>query len=139
MLLPFLVVAVFSLSSSLNSPLLKENNLYEGMFGKQPIEILFFQFIDGSIYGFTSFDEDRIIGQLSYWVEGMKQMGDPLTECILIIHNHHTPSGFSLIDIASYHYLRNKGFGGLFIIYYPATGTVRIKTEGGDDLVKKRN
>ena len=95
----------------------KINNMWEGAF-TEPFEIAYFLFKDGTIVQFTNFLEFAIFFPPNleefFEVNGLK-----IEDLLVVVHNHLTPTRFSPADIGTYHYLKNRGFNGLFGIYYP--------------------
>lgn len=88
----------------------------------EPFETVCFLFRDGSFLTFTTQDDRMIDAPIAILLAEVSESGRFIEDCLLIVHNHFTPVGFSPGDMRSYHYLRDKGFRGVFGIYYTTTG-----------------
>jgi len=96
---------------------------------RDQVERVVFITADLKIYILNSGEIERIAGPDSRVCEYLKEQGIKISNIALIVHNHFTPRRFTFRDTQTYHYFRNQGFRGLFAIYYPATGTVRVKED----------
>ena len=94
------------------------------------IERVIFVTAHPKLFVMQSGHAEKILGPPSWILEYLEKQGVKLEEVALIVHNHFSPQRFTAKDIETYHYFRNKGFKGLFAIYYPATGKVRVKNDG---------
>jgi len=98
-----------------------EGNLWLTMF-REPFETVVFLFRDGSVVTFSTHDAATIDAPISMLVDYLKKSGRSLKDCLIVVHNHFTPAGFTMGDESSYGYLKFRGFRGVFGIYYTATG-----------------
>ena len=98
-----------------------EGNLWLTMF-REPFETVVFLFRDGSVVTFSTHDASTIDAPISMLVDYLKKSGRSLKDCLIVVHNHFTPAGFTMGDESSYAYLKFRGFRGVFGIYYTATG-----------------
>lgn len=98
-----------------------EWNIYASMF-KEPFETAVFMFKDGTILTYSTHEASRVGVAAQTIVEWTKKSGKNIKDCLLVVHNHFSPAGFTDSDRYTYNYLKNKGFKGVFGIYYTATG-----------------
>lgn len=98
-----------------------EGSLCAAMF-KEPFETVIFFFRDGSFLTYSTRDDKLIDAPISFIYDAVLETGRSIADCLLVVHNHFSPMGFSPGDQRSYEYLKAKGFHGVFGIYYPATG-----------------
>lgn len=94
-------------------------------FFREPFETAVFIFRDGSFLTFSTNDDKAVSVPISWVTEIVQETGRPISDIILCVHNHFSPSGFTTGDKAAYYYLRGKGFRGVFGIYYTANGKFR--------------
>jgi hypothetical protein len=99
-------------------------------FFRGPFETVVFIFRDGSFLTFSTSDDKAISVPISWVVESIETTGRAVSDIILCVHNHFSPIGFTTGDRDAYYYLRDKGFRGVFGIYYTASGKFR-EMEGG--------
>lgn len=101
-----------------------EGKLWEGCpaFFSEPFETVVFIFRDGKYLTYSTHDEKHINVPISVIAEDIVKSGHPIRECLLCVHNHFSPVGFTRGDEAAFEYLKRKGFKGVFGIYYTATG-----------------
>jgi len=94
-------------------------------FFREPFETAVFIFRDGSFLTFSTNDDKAVSVPISWVTESIENTGRAVSDIILCVHNHFSPSGFTPGDTDAYRYLRDKGFRGVFGIYYTATGRFR--------------
>lgn len=92
------------------------NSFYYYMF-KDQIEHIYFIMIDGVILHNTSNYHHKVAIPFDF-IEQLKNKGYKVSDIIIVIHNHVTPSRISEGDIKQWNWLRSKGFRGDFLIYY---------------------
>jgi hypothetical protein len=88
----------------------------------EPFETVVFLFRDGSFLTYSTHDDKIIDAPISVLADEVINSGRFLEDCLLIVHNHFSPVGFTQGDETCYEFLKRKGFRGVFGIYYPATG-----------------
>jgi hypothetical protein len=72
-------------------------------------------------------------------IEGLlKSMDCGFDSVELIIHNHPTPSRWSLQDKRFYHRLKREGYKGDFALYFPWSHNLRYMEETASDQGKDR-
>ncbi len=103
-------------------------NFLIGIFN-EPFETIVFIWPTMDYVTFTSQNALYITIPISIMIEVMASKGLDLKYCMAIYHNHSDLSGFSEPDIKSYFYFKNKGFNGLYGIYYPMTNKIRFFKE----------
>lgn len=94
---------------------------------RDQVERVVFVTADLKFYIFNSGEAGRIAGPESMVCEYLGKQGIRPVDIALITHNHFSPERFTPRDNKTFHYFKNRGFRGLFAIYYPATGKVRVK------------
>jgi len=94
-------------------------------FFREPFETAVFIFRDGSFLTFSTNDDKAVSVPISWVVESIQNSGRVASDIILCVHNHFSPAGFTTGDLDAYHYLKGKGFRGVFGIYYTASGRFR--------------
>ena len=94
-------------------------------FFREPFETAVFIFRDGSFLTFSTSDDRAVSVPISWVTESIENTGRAVSDIILCVHNHFSPIGFTPGDKDAYHYLRGKGFRGVFGIYYTASGRFR--------------
>ena len=102
-------------------------NLYAEWF-VEPVESLYFFWADGNGYKITSYEWDRVSGNPVDALRKMSGDGYDINTCLLVIHNHLLPTGFSNIDVALHHYLLSCGFRGMFLLY-TSRGVLILRNE----------
>lgn len=124
-ILIFCILLIFPSLSFAPKKVIVEYNLTnfekhcEEIFGNQPIEILVY-FTKKHCYQTTSLNAFYVDCNI-LWLEGeLKKNGESISDIVLIIHNHLLPGGFSKDDgdIAVYRYFTNRGFKGLFCLWF---------------------
>lgn len=105
---------------------IKKGNLFKEFF-REPFESAVFIFKDGTFYVFSTHHEIGIFYPVAYILDYFKKNGKDMKDVAIIVHNHQEPTPFSPGNNTVYHYLKNRGFNGLFIIYYPFSGKIREK------------
>lgn len=98
------------------------SNLWEKLF-TEPVEMIFYLYPNGAIVGFSTYEYDRISGDINQQLEAMEKKGLKLSDVMIIVHNHFTPGSFSTPDRASITTMKKKGFRGIYGIYHTATKT----------------
>ena len=109
-----------------SSVYIKYFSVFEDLF-KEPFETLVVLFDDWSGIAITTQDADRVDVPEARVVEEIKACGKELENVFAIVHNHQAPFGFSPQNHHFYHYLKDRGFDGVFLIYYPFSGKVKKK------------
>jgi len=94
-------------------------------FFREPFETAVFIFRDGSFLTFSTKDDKAVSVPISWVTESIENTGRAVSDIILCVHNHFSPSGFTTGDKDAYYYLRGKGFRGVFGIFYTANGKFR--------------
>jgi len=94
-------------------------------FFTEPFETVVFRFRDGSFLTFSTNEGSAVGVPISWVTETIEKNGHAVSDIVLCVHNHFTPTGFTLADRRSCGYLRDRGFRGVFGIYYTATGRFR--------------
>jgi hypothetical protein len=112
------------------APRIEGANIYVSLF-KEPFELVFFQFADGSQYLITTQQADRIEVPQRQIIDAFKMIGHRVPDLVVVMHNHLLPRGFSVPDNLFYTILKSEGFHGVYGIFYPASKTVLIKTDLG--------
>ena len=67
----------------------------------------------------------------------LKRINQGFDSVELIIHNHPTPSRWSLQDKRFYHRLKREGFKGDFALYFPWSKSMRYM--GGDEADREKS
>ena len=125
---PFSRSATLTLRNMVSSDTyITKGNLYKEIF-TEPIESMMFLFVDGRFYIFTSCYPHKVEGQISAVVEYFeKKEKQQISDLVLVVHNHLDISRFSEQDDDTYRYLKQSGFAGRFLIFYPGTEKVAVK------------
>jgi len=105
---------------------IKSGNVFSALF-TEPFETMVILARDGNLFTFTTKHDWIIAIPPSYIYEHLLKRNVEPKDILIIIHNHLAPGAFSPGDIAFYHYFRNRGFRGVFCIYYPYSRRVLIK------------
>ena len=92
---------------------------------REPFESVVFLFRDGSFVVFSTGHDKAIAVPASWLLDYIRETGRDIKDCLLVVHNHFAPTGFSESDLQTWHYLVRNGFTGVFGIYYPASGRFR--------------
>ena len=116
----------------------QKGNLYAGMFGREPVEVVVFIYKVGTFFRFTTMHEDRVACSLGEILLCMASCGKDVKDVVICVHNHLNISGFSLYDVNTYRYLVKEGFKGKFLIYYPHNG-MTIEYDGTKTRDMKKN
>lgn len=113
------------------SVLIKEGTIWNGCpkFFSEPFETVVFIFRNGHWISFTTQHDVIIDCPVSFMVTTIQKSGRTTLDVFFCVHNHFAPVGFTPGDKGAYHYLRGKGFRGVFGIYYTATGRFREMEE----------
>jgi len=104
----------------------KAGNIFASFF-KEPVETILFIFKDGTYIAFTSLDEDFIAIPANAIVDFIAERHESLADAVFIVHNHRIPSPFSESDNRTYQYFKDRGFVGLYMIYFTGSGKVLAK------------
>lgn len=128
MLAAMAIVLNFSDLKSQSTLYVTKIDLAKEIFSDQ-IERVVFVTADLKIYVFNSGEIGKISGQRSQVYEEFKKDGIKIEDIGIITHNHFSPKRFTPADNRTEKYFRDKGFRGLFSIYYPATEGVRVKKD----------
>ena len=114
----------------------------------EPFEVMAIYCENGKTITITSFLENQVNGTLEEIEHYLDRADSDLGSAKYIIHNHLTPSRWSMTDKKFYHKLRKQGFRGRFILYFPwcrslkymdgLKSTVRVNPEPADDNPTKR-
>ena len=111
-------------SSVAESVAIEQGSLCKGIF-RDPFEKVVFLFRDGTFLVFSTGHEKAVLVPIAWILHFIEESGRDIKDCLLIVHNHFSPMGFSESDLQTYQYLYRKGFRGVFGIYYPSTGKFR--------------
>jgi len=99
-------------------------SIIKGFF-REPFETVVFIFRDGSFLTFSTNDDKSVSVPISWVITSIQRSGRAVSDIILCVHNHFSPSGFTPGDVDAYRYLTGRGFWGVFGIYYPVSGKFR--------------
>lgn len=106
-----------------------EGNYWDAVFGgffREPIEIVVFIFADGTTWAYHTQESERI--DINVWELDFlfKKSGVEMKEIVLVVHNHATPHPPSEGDRGFFRGMRQRGFRGISLVYYPALKKVKI-------------
>lgn len=88
----------------------------------EPFETVIFVFRDGGFLTYSTHDEKHINVPISIIADDIIKSGRAISDCLLCVHNHFSPIGFTHGDELVYEHLKRRGFRGTFGIFYTATG-----------------
>ena len=92
------------------------DNVYAQWF-TEPVESAYFLWADGTRIQLTSYEWNKVSGNPDEVLEDIKKQGVKIEYCLIIIHNHILPSGFSDTDRGFYRRMKEAGFMGMFLLY----------------------
>ena len=88
-------------------------------------ESIAFVFNNGDWYMFSTEDESKVQIAGVTIVEYLTNKGREIKDLAIVAHNHLTPVRFTLPNNKTFFYLKELGFNGSFIIYYPFNRSVK--------------
>jgi hypothetical protein len=103
---------------------IRKTNLWKNLF-RDPVEHLYVFYLDGTLYHITSYESSRVNMNASVLIETLKQDNHPISDALIVIHNHWGYPFFSASDKKIYHILSAAGFQGHFLLFVQSTGEVR--------------
>jgi len=103
----------------------KEYSDWEG----NKTEKLIFICLDGQTFQFRGGGQNKISIKLADLIRTLARNGNSLMSVLAVVHNHKWPDGFSEEDKAFLKTLRQYGFRGKFLIYYPEKCRIRELTD----------
>ena len=92
------------------------DNAYAQWFTEH-VESAYFFWADGTRIKITSYEWTTISCNADEALEEFERHGVKIEYCLLIIHNHLLPTGFSAGDRGFYKRMKEAGFMGMFLIY----------------------
>jgi hypothetical protein len=106
-------------------------NLYAKWF-TEPLELLYFFWLDGTTFKVTSYQWDRVSGNPDEILRDIGDDGYNIDTCFFVIHNHLVPTKFSVADKDLYRLMKGHGFRGFFLLY-TSRGVFMLRDDDGLD------
>jgi hypothetical protein len=103
---------------------IRKTNLWEDLF-RDPVEHLYVFYPDGMLYHITSYEASRVNMDANVLIETLKRDNHPISDALIVIHNHWGYPAFSVNDRNFYHILSMAGFQGRFLLFVQPIGEVR--------------
>lgn len=105
-------------------------DLFEGIFGVEPIEKMVCISTTGKLYVFTNFFENAVLVPLYLLEERLAKDDLTIADLVVVAHNHSLRPMFTSADIDYLESLYRKGFRGAFVLYVQASKTTRKVVKG---------
>jgi len=96
---------------------------------REPFEVLAIYTQDGKTITITNYLEDKVNVTMEEISKYLDIVGSDLASIQIVVHNHLLPSRWSFRDKRFYQKLKEEGFKGQFILYFPWNNSVKYMDE----------
>ena len=95
----------------------QSQNMFQAIFGVEPVEKLVCVAHTGQVFVFTNFLEHRVVLPLHFLRKELEVYNLQIKDLTIIAHNHFIGGMFSPDDLDYFNTLYNYGFRGAFVLY----------------------